>query len=300
MTRLPSSVRRRTAWLVAAALVLAACSDDGSSDAGDDAVTGDAAEAEGSGDAPDPGAPPDLEAAVAATADLESVEVELVYGMEGRGVGRFELTTRGEFDRGDVASLVMSSDPEGLDVEVRSDGERAWVAVTDPSFTDAVPEGVRWVETTPDELRAQGFWEGEDAILGLLPVLRGLGEVEDAGTAEIGGEEVRLWTGPVDLEAARSASTPEEADLLDRNVELRDDYEEMTATVGVDGEGRVRTLQVETTGGSGEDDPWRIWTGFTLHQVDQGVEAPEPPPAEETVPLAEAPGALDILGVEVS
>lgn len=304
MTRVPSSVRRRIAWVVAAAVLLAACSDDGSADASDDTAADDAAEAstettEGADDAPDPGAPPDFEGAIAAMAEVESVEVESVYGMEGGGVDRFELTMRGELGPDDVASLVMSSDLAGLEIEVRSDGRTAWVTSTDPSFTEALPAGARWVETSVDELRDQGFWEGSDSFVALLPVLRGLGDLEDAGTTEIGGDEVRLWTGPVDLEAARSASSPEEAELIDQNVELRSDFESVTATVGVDGEGRVRTLRLETTGGSGEE-PWRIWMGFTLHRVGQEVDAPEPPPAEETVPLAEAPGALDILGVEVS
>src|SRR5690606_20552020 len=110
---------------------------------------------------------------IAAMAEVESVEVESVYGMEGGGVDRFELTMRGELGPDDVASLVMSSDLAGLEIEVRSDGRTAWVTSTDPSFTEALPTGARWVETSVDELRDQGFWEGSDSFVALLPVLRG-------------------------------------------------------------------------------------------------------------------------------
>ncbi|HLT70761.1 MAG TPA: hypothetical protein VKZ72_11375 [Acidimicrobiales bacterium] len=296
MTASPSRARRRTAHLLVAALLAAGCSSgSGSLVADDEAPDTDGTAVDEGGDAgtPDDQPPASFDEAIAAMAEVSSVDIELILGVE---LGnRAEIKMLGELDRDDVGTLTaIATVDEDMETEFRSDGDTVWISSSSPLFEGLLPAGATWVEADLEDLRAQEAWVGIAPTFDVLPVLRGLGEVEDAGTTEVGGDEVQLWSGDVDWAAARAAASARELSALDDVLSIQGDVEEFTVTVGLDGRDRVRVLELDVTvGGAGLQ--MHLWMDFTVRRLDHEVEAPDAPPAGETVPIDEVPEVLDLL-----
>src|SRR5690606_27764760 len=120
-----------------------------------------------------------------------------------------------------------------------------------------MPEGATWVEGSVDDLRDDGVWTGLDTTFDVLSVLRGVDGVSEAGATEIGGDEVRLFEGDVDWDAALAASQQADSDerrALEETITLTGDPELQTFTVevGLDDDDRVRFLDVEVVAGTPE------------------------------------------------
>lgn len=288
----PSTRRRLAVPLVACIAVLAACAGEG----GGDALAG-GAEAATAGEAPP--APDDVaatfEAAIEATTAVESADLEFEIVIL-NSMLTFGAQLTGEFDRDDVgvATARLVDDGDEVQLEVRSDGETAWMTSDAPEVVYALPAGVSWVETSVDEARDSDYFTGLDSTFAILPVVRGIESVEDAGTAEIGGDEVRLFEGEVDWEAALAAARPNERAGLDESLTVGGDtITEFTAIVGLDGRNRVRRLELEITTSPSDQDEFGFDTTMTFDleilRLGHDVEAPDAPPSDETVALSEVP-----------
>jgi hypothetical protein len=304
--------RRAVAVLVAAAaLLLGACAQEASDTVAMDGGGGAGEGAGESGGSDDDGSPgdPDLVAAIEATRAAESAELEMLLEVDSPiGGGTVELS--GDLARGDHGTVTAAADSGGraFEMEMVADGEAIWITSDADEFTDALPDGATWVEGSVDDLRDDDVWTGLDTTFDVLSVLRGVDEVSEVGTTEIGGDEVRLYEGDVDWDAALEASEavdPDERAALEETISLTGDpeLETFTAEVGIDDDGRVRFLDVEVVAGppSGADEDLPLMGEITLRvtleieNLDHDVDIPAGPPADETAPLSEAPEVTDLL-----
>ncbi len=224
-------------------------------------------------------------------------------------IGGGTARVSGDLSRGDhgTASLSAGMGATEFELEMVADGEAVWITSDADEFTDAMPDGATWVEGSVDDLRDDGVWTGLDTTFDVLSVLRGVDGLSAAGTTEIGGDEVRLYEGDVDWEAALEASEaadPAERRALEETITLTGDPDLATFTVevGLDDDDRVRFLDVEVVASPPEsraDDPLAgditLRIELEMASVDHDVEVPEGPPADETVPLSEAPEVADLL-----
>ncbi|HEX5945130.1 MAG TPA: hypothetical protein VFY82_02585 [Acidimicrobiales bacterium] len=314
-------LRRTAAALVAAgALLLGACAQEAS----DSVATGRGAEttadADGAGGSEgddrsrdddsgdDSGEAPDLVAAMEATRASESAEVEMLLDVDSpMGGGTVDMT--GDLSRGDHGTATFAAEMGAtvFELEMVADGEALWITSDAEEFTDAMPEGATWVEGSVDDLRDDGVWTGLDTTFDVLSVLRGVDGVSETGTTEIGGDEVRLFEGDVDWDAALAASEeadPAERRALEETITLTGDpdLETFTVEVGLDDDDRVRSLDVEVVAGPPEpmeDEPFAgeitLRVRLEIVSLDHEVEFPDGPPADETVPLSEAPEVAELL-----
>jgi hypothetical protein len=290
------------ALVVAPVVVLGACAQESS--------TTELGSGSGSpGEAPP--VPDDVEAAfddaIAATRSISSAEVTFDLGVESP-MASYRAVLDGVFDRDDAGTMTATIEGEGQpsDIELRSDGEMVWIRADDPAIASELPEGKAWVEASVDELREAGVFSGLDTTFDTVPVLRGIDEVDDAGAGEVGGDPVRLLEGEVDWQAALDAADGDEREGLEGSVTVGNDTDitEFTATIGLDGEGRVRRLVLDVTAGPAagqRDDAFDERGEITLHlafdidRVDHDVEVPDAPPADETVRLSEVPAVEQAL-----
>ena len=318
-------LRRTAAALVAAgALLLGACAQEASdtvSTSRGDGTTHDTEGADGSedddrsrddesdgGSDDEGGEDPNLVGAMEATRASESAELEMMLDVDSpMGGGTVDMA--GDLSRGDhgTATFAAEMGATEFELEMVADGEAVWITSDAEDFTDAMPDGATWVEGSVDDLRDDDVWTGLDSTFDVLSVLRGVDRVSENGTTEIGGDEVRLFEGDVDWEAALEASDeadPDERRALEETITLTGDPDLQTFTVevGLDDDDRVRFLDVEVVAGapeSMEDDPFAgeitLRIRLEIVSLDHEVDFPEGPPADETVPLSEAPEVADLL-----
>ena len=280
------------------ALVAGACA----SEADDDPLTsgGDGASADGGGggggEAPD--VPEDLDAAfeeaIAAVDEADAADVRAEVALESSLVGAFGITVDGVMTRDDVFDVTGSIDGFGDagEIEMRSDGEHAWVRTDSGDVGSLLPEGVTWVEMPVGTLIDQGVYGGFAGTFDIVPVLRGLVDVEPVGTDEIGGDPVRVYEGDVDWQAALDAASEDELGGLTESLSLDGaEAEEFVVTAALDAENRLRRFAMEVvaggglTGGAGLE----AALGFEVAEYDPEVVPPEAPPEDETVSLDDMP-----------
>lgn len=297
-----SPSRALAALLAAGALALGACAGEAS-----DTLTGGSRP--GSGDAgPAPGVPEDVEAtfdeAIENTRAVTSAAVTLDIEVDSPiGGGALELV--GDLSRDDVGTLTASSGGDLGDtfsIELRSDGETVYLTSDAPDIEDALPSGAEWVEASIDDLREADAWTGLDTTFDVLSLLRGVDEVSDGGTTDIGGDEVRLLEGDVDWDAALDASDPDERDGLESTISLGADtvIDDFTVIVGLDGDNRIRLFEIEVLAGAGDDVGFDMGEltmrlGLEAESFDHDVAVPDAPPADETVPIGDVPEIEDAL-----
>ena len=293
----PLHLRRRALVLAVGAVVVGACAQEASAPAGVDNGSGGLV----AGDEPDLGAVIEATRAAESAAVVLNLEVEAPFGG-----GNLELD--GDVSQDDVGTVVGSVDGDdgaSYAIEARADGDTAWITSDAPGFVDALPTDATWVEGSIEDLRADDIWTGLDTTFDVLSVLRGVDGLTEAGTTEVGGDELRLFEGDVDWEAALDACDPEERAALEQTITLTGDAEMRTFTVdlGVDDEDIVRLLQVEIVAGppadEAEDMPFgdelTMRVGLEVESLGHDVEEPEAPPADETVPISEVPEVAEML-----
>lgn len=299
--------RRRVASAVAlVAAAVAGCSGTG----------GDA------GGADDPGEGAALLDQVAeATLSSSSLEgsLQVFYRVHERGHSR---TIEGHVDADGVGTLAVSFEPDPipLTLELRSDGERAWVdGRDDPALEDVLPGGTRWVAAPIDDLRALGVLPLMTDLLAAVPLVRGLEPDTDERTSAAGDID-RVLVGELDWDAALDAATADEVAALrpvvpvgDTGADRHDGADpagglhavapvdgaavaSARATVTIDRDGRVRTLTVSIAADSPEG-PLSIELNFMATSYDQEVPSPPEPPG--AVALDDVPRFRDLLESEV-
>lgn len=242
-----------------------------------------------------------FEQAITATQSVTSAAVTVDLSVTA-GASNQTATLDGEFDVDDVGSLDagVESDGRRVELDVLSDGDTAWLRSDDPGITGGLPPGALWVEAPVAELRDTGVFSGIDDTFGVLPVLRGVGEVRDGGTAAIGDETVRLLEGDVDWEVALAAATGEEARALQESISFTGDAQPVafTAVVGLDAEGRARRLALDVTAASPSSPALGVINlrlAYDVIRFDHEVTVPAAPPPAEIVPLAQVPGVIAAL-----
>lgn len=213
---------------------------------------------------------------------LVTVNAE-AYAVEG------ELTASG---RGHVTAGATGEEM----MELRSDGETAWLRIEDPAVVEELPEGVSWIEASRDELVDIGVLNELEETWDVLPVLRGIEVVDDLGVDEVEGVPVRKLRGDVDFEAALDAASPDERSALEESITVEGDVDDFVAEVALDADGRVRSLELDIEAG-GDDLGIAMLMSLSLEvqAFNQAVEVPERPPSGDTVRLDEVPGLDEVL-----
>ena len=301
----PSARLAAGALALLVALAGGACASEADEDpltAGAGADGGGGSGAGGGGEAPD--VPDDLDAAfeeaIAAVEEADSADLRAEVSVESSLIGTFGVTLDGLMTRDDVFDVTGTVDGFGDagTVEMRGDGERAWVRTDSEEVQALLPEGVTWVEVPLDTLVEGGFFGGFEGTFGIVPVLRGLVDVEAVGTDEVGGDPVRVYEGDVDWEAALDAATDEELGGLSDSLSLEGaEAEELVVTAALDADNRLRSFAMELvagedlTAGAGLE----ASLAFEVAEYDPEVEPPEPPPDDETVALDDMPELGDLL-----
>jgi hypothetical protein len=233
-----------------------------------------------------------FEGAIAAASDVESADLSTSVEL---GADRVE--TEGALDADGVGQASVESDRgDGvIKLEVRSDGETAWLRSDAPAFVGLLPEGVSWVEAPRDDLIEAGILRDLDATWDTLLFLRGIESIEDRGVESVEGEAVRVLHGSVDSELAYNLASPDEQAAMDKVLSFSEGFTRFDADVAIDSMGRVRALDYDIGVGRQIDVSLPVALSLRVRSFDQLVEAPEPPDSDITVPVDEVPGALEAL-----
>jgi hypothetical protein len=215
-------------------------------------------------------------------------------------VGDFGVTLDGLMTRDDVFDVSGTIDGFGdaADIEMRSDGERAWVRTDSGDAESLLPEGVTWVEMPVGTLTEDGFYGGFEGTFGIVPALRGLVDAEAVGTDEVGGDPVRVYEGDVDWQAALDAAGADEVGGLGESLTLEGAEDgDLVATFALDDEDRLRRFELDVVAGEGLGEAAGIEArlAFEVTEYDPEVVVPEAPPEDETVALDSVDGLEDLL-----
>lgn len=206
-------------------------------------------------------------------------------------------TIEGHVDADDVGTLSVLFEPDRdpLALELRSDGEHAWVSGDDDrAVTAAMPAGATWVAAPLDDLRALGAYPAMSDLLAAVPLVRGLEpetEVQPTGGID------RIIVGEIHWDAVLAAATPDEAAALDTAIPLGDAQPtstQATLTIGRDGKVRFLTMSVEAESPRGT---MTVDVNFAATSYDREVPTPPEPPG--AVPLDDAPELRALLDSEV-
>lgn len=318
------SLPRLGGGALVAALALTACGDDSDdADDSDDELTarvevegcepGEVSEGDDPGDAPDMPDDPAaaLDDALTKTQALTSAEMTIDVDLQLSEIASSTALETAFDDVGVVAGTAVEGvNDEEIGMAFCSDGETAWVHLDIEEVDEALPDGVAWVDGTPDEVFGAGLVGDPETTWRTFTILRGMEDFEDAGTEEIAGVPVRRIEGAIDYEAALAAATDEEAGAMGRIVSTGTDAA-ITAVAGLDGDGVLRWLEVEVEGqpvpdgsdddgddGDDGDDDEGVQTSYrvVVSQVNPSIAAPTLPADEASVPLADVPEVGTLLG----
>jgi peptidylprolyl isomerase len=245
--------------------------------------------------------------------DLEQVVEDAIVATS--GVGSADLSWRfqfgpqsfeieGELDDDGVGRSTGRTDSGGGSValEVRSDGETAWVTTDAPAFVAELPDGVSWVEAPYDDLLDAGIMEEIEATWDPLLFLHGLRSVREEEGVGAQGDVVRLLQGTVDYDAVYEAASRSEQSRMDVALNLHQGDVVFEAEIGIDDDGRIRTLDYDITfsvPGVDADVPGAsipVRVSLFVRSFEQEVSPPEPPDPGDTIAAADVPGALDQVG----
>ena len=234
--------------------------------------------------------------AVDRTLAVRSVEATMTADV---GLGGADLDYDWSFDDVGVIEGRVVALGDTVNFEIRSDGTTAWVRTDDPDVREQLPPGVSWVGGPYGEvLDDDGGLSESDGLRAWFLYLRGAEEIEDGGTGSVDGVDVRRVSGTIDRAAADEQATAAERELMDKafTSESAEEDETFAFEVGLDGDRRIRSVDYTIT--ALDDDSLGLATHvrIVVRRFDQDVALPEPPPADETVPVDEIPGGIDALG----
>jgi peptidylprolyl isomerase len=212
--------------------------------------------------------------------------------------GGARARAEGEWSRDGVGQLVMAIDVPGedrIELEVRSDGEAAWLRSDVPGYLDEMPPGRQWIELTLDDLRDASLMTGRDRAWDGLLFARVLDDVEDGGVDQVNGDLVRVVRGDVDYEAAYEGVPDDERDRMDGVVSFHGAVRDFDAELAFDAEGLLRRLDYDVDVGLSQSPTMAIEVRIEVLEVDDDVEPPDAPDPDEVVPLDEASAAFDVV-----
>lgn len=311
--------------VLASALLLAACGDDGddSSEGDDELVTdvdvdgcepGEISGGDDPGDAPDMPDDPKvaLEDAMAKTKNLSSAVTAFEIEVDAPQMNTLVDMETAFADDGVVRAVAQQGvNDDNATVVFCSDGETGWLHLDYPTVADALPDDAAWVDGPSAEMFETGLIRDPKTTWDIFAILRGLTDVEDDGTEHVSDAQVRLIKGKVDYEAALAASSEEEARAMSTVVTAASDAD-ITAVAGLDGDGVLRWLELdiegrpasasedeageageagEDEGGEDEADEDTVKARYQVEVRDANpsIKAPRKPPEDDSVRLADVP-----------
>jgi hypothetical protein len=288
-------------------MVVVACGDDDDNDASDDDIAA-SIDAEGcepgevsGGDRPTeaPDMPEDTEAALATAIDDTKALTSAVTAWEVNAElpgGNTVVDIEAAFDtEGPVwSAFVQGVNDEDASGVFCSDGETTWLHLDHPDIDEALPSGTAWVTGPGEEMFGTGLLRDPETIWDVFAILRGLEDATDDGTDEVEGVPVRMIEGTVDYEAALTAASEEEAASMASIVAAGDPAPAITAEVGLDSDGVLRSLDLEVSGEDDEGDR-TIDVEIEVREANPAIGEPTKPAEDQTVELADVPEVENML-----
>lgn len=273
-------MRSRAAFLLGlAGLLVGACASENEDAFSSTGLTGSA----GGGDARDL-----LVDSIEKTAASESADLEMTFEIGPEG---FEIA--GNWDRSGVGE--STAEIGGSELILRSDGDMTWISTDDPRIVAELPDGASWIEAPSSEMIDAQIMTTYESTWDPLLYLRGVDTVEDLGSED----GLHRYRATIDYEKAFEGATSDEEEALSQTIWFTEGSEVKTfdAEVSLDDEGRVRALAYDVAAGAegGSDAPLEMKLVMDVLSFDEPVDAPEAPPADETVALSEVPAVLDLL-----
>lgn len=234
-----------------------------------------------------------LEDAVETTRSVQTATVDTMASLEAQGTAvtaevHSELHDDGS---GSIEGTAASPGSDPVAMQLRATDRKLWLSLPDvDGFQSALPDGVSWVEIPRD--RAPGLVPAVSLAetWRLLAVIYGLGDAEDQGvTADNNDIPLRTLAGDVDIEAVRARASEQELTTIEGIFDLSGDSD-LSATVGIDGDGRVRQLEiVATTPISGRDATATTTVSLDVDAFNRTLDLPGAPSGDDAVPLGQVP-----------
>lgn len=304
----PSSLLTRGA-VVVAGLALAgssvACSsgkgtaDKSSSDGGSTAAQTDTGVASAPGTKGDPAQV--LHRAVVADGKLARVTFDFKFGIViGLQDQQFEIS--GKLNRTDPAAQVTASVGGQKTLELRTEGDTAWLRSATPAFRKAMPAGKTWAKGSVRALERQSTITPVNRSVALLYYLEGAKDIKAKGSEQLDGTEVTHYTFSVDRgQAEDRAPGDRRAEVHKLMTPKGSTRLSVTGEVWLDHQARVRRMRAHgrLTSGSAtsasNSDPFapegRI--DYELRQAgfDQKVTVEKPSPSA-TIDINSVPGLI--------
>ncbi len=263
----------------------------------------------GCGEGGSEGAPAALEGSAAeeALADAARITNEVSETVEGRvGIsitgtpaGDQEFTLDVLADPS-AASGSFEASSEAGSFELLLLGDSAYLTSDEDAFVTALPEGVEWIELSPQDLQSLGLetFFGDDGFSPQLYLVLGAADVQPGDAGEVGGDAVRSYSFSIDEDEAVAEAPEEVRGEVEDAITLEGDAPTIEGSASIDAEGRLRRFAATGTVQAPPDlnSPEQLEVTLEIEFSDFGVEVPTDPPSEEvTVPLDEAPGAVEAL-----
>jgi hypothetical protein len=223
------------------------------------------------------------------TADRMTIDSEAVLGV---GPQTLRLAVDGSVDYASLeASVVLSFEQAGetQEIEVRSDGDQAWIRA-EGGDSPPFPDGRSWVVGDAERLTA-GDSFAPSGLIGVLLALRATTEAEAGDTEEIDDVETRRYTTRVLYDDAVDAAGPDAAAFtaalsLTGSEDIALDID---VWIGDDGVIRRFQLVVDTT------DPISGTYDIDITDVGEEVDDVDEPDEDDVVSGPEAEDLLDQL-----
>jgi hypothetical protein len=266
----------------------------------DNGLTGDAAEAVTSTSAAAPGTDPDREviAAVDATLAAPSFTMSTVVDLT-TGPRKSHLVASGSVDLPllivDMAVSLESGSQKG-ESETRANGTNVWVRAENDGVNELdLPDGKLWVEGEAARLtELTSFDQGTLDLLGVLLTLRAADGTEMTGTDSLDNTKVTRYRTSLTYEDAVAAAGPD-TDALKQALSLEAETPViLNIDVAIGSDGVIREFVLTSDTGSDADSAGLVVDyRASLTNVGLAVDAPEPPPRDETVTGRQAETILD-------
>lgn len=210
------------------------------------------------------------------------------------GIEDLSLGVQGSVDYDEsVAGVTISVDAADQtgEVEIRSDGTKLWIRPGGSALPEPIPEGKTWVQGKADRLGDSGSFD-QTGLLGVLIALRAAEDSERTGTDELDGTEVTLYETTIDYaEAVKVAGDDEESFTSSLSLEAPGTTN-LKVELAVGSDGIIRHLDFDVENKSGlVDGTYEL----DLTDVETTIDAPETPPADDTLTGPKAEKLLDQL-----
>ena len=192
----------------------------------------------------------------------------------------------------------LFGDPEDWRSEFRYVGDQGWMRV--PGLTDLVG-GKPWIELSdidePESGLDLALAGSPDNPAALLPYLRSLGPVEEAGSEQIEGRETTHYRATVELERVPDHAPADKREELRRQIERtiqQTGQRTVPFDVWVDEDALPRRMRFVDVSPPGEDEQYPTTWRATIDILEYGVPVEvEPPPAKDVMSEGELDRLMD-------